>query len=184
MKWFKNYKYKGLTLIFISILLTIFLSKYNFLNEVLFNLRHIPFLGSFVAGILYVSASTAALGILILSDLAKTLSPIEIAVIAGLGGAVADFTLFRFFKGDLISEITPIYNKLGGKHLTQLMYHKYLRWSLPIVGAIIIASPFPDELGISLIGLSGIKNYQFILLSLVLDIVGVFLLVSAFSLIK
>lgn len=184
MKWFKNYKYKGITLIFLSIILTIFLSKYNFLNEGLFNLRHTPFLGSFIAGILYVSASTAALGILMLSDLAKTLSPIEIAIVAGLGGAVADFTLFRFFRGDLISEITPIYNKLGGKHLTRLMYHKYFRWSLPIVGAIIIASPFPDELGISLMGLSRIKNYQFILLSLILDITGVFLLVLAFSLIK
>lgn len=119
-----------------------------------------------------------------LLDLAKTLSPIEIAIIAGLGGAVADFVLFRFFKDDLLSEITPIYNRLGGKHLTQLMYHKYFRWSLPIVGAIIIASPFPDELGISLMGLSKIKNYQFILLSLTLDIGGVFLLVTAFSLIN
>ena len=184
MKWFIDYKYKGITLIFISIFLTIFLSKYNFLNELLFNLRHTPLLGSFIAGILYVSASTAALGILMLSDLSKTLHPIEIAIVAGLGGVVADFVLFRFFKGDLIGEITPIYNKLGGKHLTRLMYHKYFRWSLPIVGAIIIASPFPDELGISLMGLSRIKNYQFVLLSLVLDITGVFLLVSAFSLLK
>jgi len=184
VKWFIDYKYKGITLIFISIFLTIFLSKYNFLNELLFNLRHTPLLGSFIAGILYVSASTAALGILMLSDLSKTLHPIEIAIVAGLGGVVADFVLFRFFKGDLIGEITPIYNKLGGKHLTRLMYHKYFRWSLPIVGAIIIASPFPDELGISLMGLSRIKNYQFVLLSLVLDITGVFLLVSAFSLLK
>jgi len=184
VKWFIDYKYKGLTLIFISIFLTIFLSKYNFLNELLFNLRHTPMLGSFIAGILYVSASTAALGILMLSDLSKTLSPIEIAIVAGLGGVVADFVLFRFFKGDLIGEITPIYNKLGGKHVTRLMYHKYFRWSLPIVGAIIIASPFPDELGISLMGLTRIKNYQFVLLSLVLDITGVFLLVSAFSLLK
>jgi len=184
VKWLIDYKYKGLTLIFLSIVLTIFLSKYNFLNELLFNLRHTPFLGSFIAGILYVSASTAAFGIFMLSDLAKTLSPIEIAIIAGLGGVVADFALFRFFKGDLISEITPIYNRLGGKHLTRLMYHKYFRWSLPIVGAIIIASPFPDEIGISLMGLSKIKSYQFVLLSLVLDIGGVFLLVTAFSLIK
>lgn len=182
MKWFRNYKYKGLTLIFISILLTIFLSKYNFLNQFLFDIRHTPFLGSFIAGILYVSASTAALGILMLSDLSKTLHPIEIAIIAGLGGALADFVLFRFFKGYLISEITPIYNKLGGKHLTKLMYHKYLRWSLPIIGAIIIASPFPDEIGISLMGLTRIKNYQFIILSFALNITGVFLLVYAFSL--
>ncbi len=184
MKWFRNYKYKGLTLILISILLTIFLSKYNFLNDFLFDLRNTPFLGSFLAGILYVSASTAALGILMLSDLTKTMSTVEIAIIAGLGGVVADFVLFRFFKADLIKEITPIYNKLGGRHLTRVMYHKYLRWSLPIIGAIIIASPFPDELGISLIGITKIKTYQFVLMSLFLDITGVFLLVSAFSLIK
>ena len=184
MTWFKNYKYKGLTLIAISIFLTISLSKYNFLNEFLFNIRNTPFLGSFIAGILYVSASTVALGILMLSDLAKTLPPIEIAVIAGLGGVVADFTLFRFFKGDLIGEITPIYNKLGGGHLTKLMNHRLLRWSLPIIGAIVIASPFPDEIGISLMGISKIKNYQFIILSLILDVTGVFLLVSAINLFK
>lgn len=112
MKRLRDYKHKGLTLIAISVTLTIFLSKYNFLNQILFDLRHIPFFGSFLAGILYVSASTTALGILILLDLSKTLHPIEIAVIAGIGGAVADFVLFRFFKSDLISEITPLYNKL------------------------------------------------------------------------
>lgn len=184
MKWFKNYKYKGLTLIFISILLTIFLSENDSLNRTILSVSTTPIIGSFIAGILYVSASTAPFGVFLLLGLSKTLPTIEIAIIAGLGGAVADFVLFRFFKGDLISELTPIYNKLGGRHITRLMYHKYFRWSLPILGAIIIASPFPDELGISLMGLSKIKNYQFILLSLVLDITGVFLLVSAFSLIK
>ena len=184
MEWFKNYKYKGLTLILISILLAIFSSENKSLNQTILNVSQIPVLGAFVAGILYVSASTAAFGVFILLGLSKTLSAIEIAVIAGLGGVVADFILFRFFKGDLIKEITPIYNKLGGHHLTKLMNHRLLRWSLPIVGAIIIASPFPDEIGISLMGISKIKTYQFVLLSLVLDIGGVFLLVSAFSLIK
>lgn len=184
MNWLKNYKYKGLTLIFISILLTIFLSGNDFLNQTIINTSSIPILGSFIAGILYVSSSTAAFGVFILLGLSKNLSAIEIAIFAGLGGAVADFVIFRFFRGDILGEITPIYNKLGGRHLTRLMQHKLLRWSLPIIGAIIIASPFPDELGISLMGLSKIKNYQFILLSLFLDVTGVFLLVSAFSLIK
>lgn len=184
MKWLRSYKYKGLTLMFGSIILTIFLSKYDFLNEFLFRTRHIPFAGSFIAGILYVSTSTAALGILILTDLSKELSSIEIALLAGLGSAVADFAIFRFFKSDLLSEITPIYNKLGGRHITKLMHHKSFRWSLPIIGAIIIASPFPDEIGIGLMGLTKIKNYQFILLCFALDVAGVFFLVSAISLIK
>lgn len=184
MKWFKNYKYKSLTLLFLSILLTIFLSQYDFLNKALFSSGHIPILGSFIAGALYISASTAALGILILSDLSKTLSPIQIAIAAGIGGAVADFALFRFLRGNIFLEINPIYNKLGGRHLTRLMCRKYLKWSLPVIGAIIIASPLPDEIGIGLMGLSHIRNYQFVLLCLVLDTAGVFLLVTTFSLIK
>ena len=184
MKWFINYKYKGLTLVFISIILTIFLSGNHSLNQTIFNISRIPILGSFVAGILYVSASTAPFGVFLLLGLSKSLPAIEIAIVAGLGGAVADFVLFRFFKAVILAEITLIYNKLGGRHLTRLMNHRLLRWSLPIVGAIIIASPFPDELGISLMGLTKIKTYQFIILTLILDITGVFLLVTAFSLIK
>lgn len=184
MKWFRNYKYKGLTLLAINIILTIFLSKFDFLNKFFFNTIYIPFAGSFIAGMLYVSTSTAVLGILILTNLAKTLPPLEIAVLAGVGGAVADFGIFRFFRDSLLGELTPIYNKLGGRHLTRLMYHRSFRWSLPIIGAIIIASPLPDEIGISLMGISKIKGYQFFLLSLVLDIGGLFVFVSALSLIK
>jgi len=184
VKFLRNYRYKNLTFTFISIGLAIFLSRYNLLNDSLFNLHHIPFIGSFIAGMLYVSAFTAALGIVMLSDSSTTLSPIEIALLAGLGGATADFAIFRFFRSNLIGEITLIYNRLGGRHLTRLMYHKCFRWSLPIIGAIIIASPFPDEIGISLMGLTRIKNYQFVLMCLALDTIGVFLLVSAFSLIK
>lgn len=184
MQSFKNYKYKGLTFIAISILLTIFLSKNNSLNQTIFSVSQIPILGSFIAGVLYVSASTAPFGVFLLLALSKNLSAIEISIIAGLGGVAADFFLFRFFRSNILSEITSIYNKLGGSRLTKLMRHRFLRWSLPVIGAIIIASPFPDEIGIALMGISKIKTYQFVLLSLFLDISGVFLLVSAFSLIK
>lgn len=184
MRWLKNYKYKGLTLLFISILFTIFLSKYTSFNQLFLKAKYIPFVGSFVAGLLYISSSTAALGILMFSDLAKIISPIEIALLGGLGAVVADFLLFRFLKDSLLSEITPIYNKLGGRYLTKLMYHKFFRWSLPIVGAIIIASPFPDEIGISLMGISKIKSYQFVLLSFALNASGIFLLILGVSLIK
>jgi len=184
VEFIKNYKYKNLTFVFLSILLTIFLSKYDFFNKFLFETRYIPLAGSFIAGILYVSTSTASLGILILADLSGKLSSVEIAILAGLGGALADFAIFRFFKNNLISEITPIYNKLGGQRLTKFLRHKFLKWSLPIIGAIIIASPLPDEIGISLMGLTNIKNYQFVLMCIALDIIGIFLLVSVFSLIN
>jgi hypothetical protein len=184
MDWFKNYKYKNLTFLFLSIFFTIILSKVDLFGKILFNLGHFEIIGPFVAGFLYISTSTAALGILIFSDLSKTLSPIQIGIVGGIGASIADFALFSFVRGGLISEITTIYYKFGGKHITKIMYHKYFRWSLPIIGAIIIASPLPDEIGVGLMGFTKIKNYQFVLMCLALDITGVFLLSLTFSLIK
>ncbi len=184
MKLFKNYKYKNLTFFLLSILLAIILSRFDLLSKIFFNLGHLIIIGPLIAGILFVSTSTAALGILILFDLTKTLSPFEIALIAGIGAAVGDFAFFRFFKGNLLSEITPIYNFLGGKHVTKILQQKYLRWILPVLGAIIIASPLPDEIGASLMGLTKITTYQFILLSLILDITGIFLFLRIYLLFK
>ena len=50
---------------------------------------------------------------------------------------------------------------------------------LPVIGAIIIASPLPDELGVSLMGMSQMKASRFILLSYILNSIGIFLVVSA-----
>jgi len=59
-----------------------------------------------------------------------------------------------------------------------------LGWTLPVIGAIIIASPFPDEIGVSLVGISKIKTYQFLLVSFILNAIGIFLVVSASAVIK
>jgi hypothetical protein len=47
-----------------------------------------------------------------------------------------------------------------------------------VFGAVIIASPLPDEAGVSLLSLSKLKNWQFILLSFVLNATGIFIIVT------
>lgn len=184
MKFLKNYKYKNLTLVFLNILIAISLSRFDFLSDLFLKLGHLALVGPFIAGILFVSTFTAAIGIVILLDLAKTLSSFQIALVAGAGAVVGDFLFFYFFKNNLLSEIRLIYNKLSGQHLTRTLHHKYLTWTLPIIGAFIIASPFPDEIGIGLMGLTRMKNYQFLLLSFALNSTGIFILVSAYSFLK
>jgi uncharacterized membrane protein YdjX (TVP38/TMEM64 family) len=49
---------------------------------------------------------------------------------------------------------------------------------LPIIGALIIISPFPDEIGIGLMGLSKIKKWQFMLISFALNSLGIFIIVA------
>jgi uncharacterized membrane protein YdjX (TVP38/TMEM64 family) len=117
--------------------------------------------------------------------LAETLSPVEIGLIAGLGAVVGDFAIFRFVKDDLAREIKQIYSLFDRNHHAMKVLHtRYFSWTLPVVGAIIIASPLPDEIGVSLMGISKLKAYQFLLISFILNSIGIFLVVSASFVIK
>ena len=48
-----------------------------------------------------------------------------------------------------------------------------------MLGAFVIVSPLPDELGVSLLGMSEIKTGKFLLISSISHTIGMFLLVSA-----
>ena len=181
MKYWRSWKYKNLTFLFFSIAVGFTLYGNKTFSEFLLGLGTFGYLGAFIGGILFVSSFSVGTGAAILLVLAKTLSPLEVSIIAGIGGTFGDFTIFRFIRNGLIQEVTPIYKKLGGDHLTRILNKRSFRWALPVIGAIIIASPFPDELGVTLMGISKIKTYQFIILSFILDCIGVFFFVSIFS---
>ena len=148
-------------------------------HEFLLKLGDFGYMGAFFAGMLFVSTFTVATAAVVIFILAETLSPLEIGLIAGLGAVVGDFTIFRFVRNSLVEEIELLYIRIGGNHLNKMLHTKYFTWTLPVIGALMIASPFPDELGISLMGISRMKTYQFLLLSFILNAIGIFLVVSA-----
>jgi len=184
MGYWKSYRYKNLTFFFLSLLIALFISKFELFHTFLLGLGELGYFGAFIAGMLFVSTFTVATGAIILLVLAERLSPLEIGIVAGLGAVVGDITIFRLIKDHILEEVTPIYNHFGGKHVTSLFHTKYFSWTLPVIGAIIIATPFPDEIGVSLMGISKMKTYQFLVISFILNALGIFLVVSASSIIK
>jgi len=178
VKNWNSWHYKKLTLIFISVLFAYILSQSEPLHVFLLNLGNLGYLGAFFAGMLFVSTFTVSTGLLLLFILAEKLSPLEIGLIAGFGAVIGDFTIFRFIKDDLLEEITPLYKQFGGNHVASLFNSKYFHWTLPVLGAIIIASPFPDEIGVTLMGISKMKSYKFFILSFILNSIGIFFVVS------
>lgn len=185
MNSFRAFHYKNLTFLLLSIILALFLSKAEWFNTFLLNLGTFGYLGAFTAGMLFVSTFTVATGALILFTLAKTLSPVELGIIGGLGAVCGDFIIFRFIKNNLTAELNNLYNHIDGNgYIAHFFHSKYVGWTLPVIGALIIASPFPDELGVTLMGISKMKTYQFLLLAFTLDTIGIFLVVSASLVIK
>ena len=181
----KRWKYKNLTLVFFSLIFAIFLSRLEIFHMFLLNLQSYGYIGAFIAGGLFVSTLTVATGAVILLVLAEKLSPMELGIIAGAGAVVGDLITFNLVKSRLNEEMELIYDKVDSKHhIIKLLHTRYFRWTLPVIGALIIASPFPDEIGVTLLGISKLKTYQFILISYILNSIGIFLVLSASSVIK
>lgn len=179
MEFWKSWHYKNLTILFFSILIAIFVSRNQNFHSFLVNLGNLGYLGAFITGIFFVSTFTVSAAAVVLFLLAENLTAWEIGIFAGFGAVVGDLTMFRFVKDNLMEEMKSIYNMIGGNHFKKILHTKYFGWTLPVIGAIIIASPFPDELGISLMGISEMKTYKFLLLSFILNAVGIFIVVSA-----
>jgi len=180
----KIHKYTNLALVGVSIIVAFALSRIEGFHIFLLQLGGFGLIGAFIAGMLFVSTFTFATGGLILLVLAEKLSPVEIGLLAGAGAVVGDLFIFRIVKDDILTELTDLYHVFGGKHLTHLLHTYYFNWMLPVIGALIIASPLPDELGVSLMGLSKMKTYQFITISFLLNSFGIFLIISASAWIK
>lgn len=185
MSYWKKWKFKNLTFLAFSLIFAFFLSRYEPFHAFLLRLDGFGYIGAFLAGALFVSTFTVATGAVILLVLAQSLSPVEIGIVAGLGAVAGDFAIFRFIKDNLEKELVLIYNHIDGDHhFKKVLHSKYFSWTLPVIGAIIIASPFPDELGVSLMGISKMKTYQFLLISFILNAIGIFLVVTASTVIK
>lgn len=178
-KWHR-YHYKNLTLVAVSLIIAILLLTNPLFRQVLIQLGNFGYIGAFIGGLLFCSTFTASIGTVILMILAENLHPLEIGIIAGAGAVCCDLMIFHFIRNKgLISEINHFFKYFGGDKISHIIHTKYFSWMLPVIGAIIIASPLPDELGVSLIGISKMKTYQFIILSFILNSVGIFLIVTA-----
>ena len=185
MTHWQKWRYKNLTFLIISLIFAIFVARHEPFHETLLHLGNLGYIGAFVAGALFVSTFTLATGAIILLILAESLSPIEIGLIAGLGAVFGDFVIFRFVKDNLQQEIEIIYDRFDSNHHIKKLFHsKYFSWSMPVIGALVIASPFPDEIGVSLMGISKMKTYKFLLVSYALNAIGIFLTISASTFIK
>ena len=163
-----------------GIVFALILTQIPEFNQFIKTLGSFGYFSAFFAGLLFVSTFTVATGGLILLTLtSSSLSPFLLIAFGACGAVLGDLLLFIFVKKNVSQNIAPIYEKFATQHhLKKILHTKYFAWTLPVIGALIIASPFPDELGISLLGLSEMKLGQFIAISLISHTIGVSLVVT------
>lgn len=135
------------------------------------------YLGSVITGIFFVSTFTVVPASAVLFHLAEEYNPFLIAITAGFGSMLGDLILFRFVQDKLFAELAPLVKRIQDRPVLVLFKSSYFAWLTPVLGAIIIASPLPDEVGIGMMGLSKISRWKFILLTFTLNTLGILAIV-------
>lgn len=171
-------RYPHLTYVAISIIVVFGLIQVPILQSFFTMYTRMKYAGALLAGGLFVSSFTVSIGSALLLEMMHTLTPLEIAIIAGYGSILADYLIFRTVRNSLGEEIADLFFHSGGVRVAQFLRRNHLRWLHLLVGAIIIASPLPDEMGVALLGTSHMRPYQFLFLSFLLNVAGIYLFLS------
>lgn len=170
---YKHWRFKNTFFLVVGLIVFFYFADTPVIKNTITGIGDLGYVGAFIVGIFFVSTFTVAPATVVLFHLAKELTPLEVALFAGLGSVLGDYLIFRFMKDRVFEEITPVFKRLGGLRLAHLLATPYFAWLAPVFGAIIIASPLPDEVGITLLGISKLKNWQFLTLSLILNSIGI-----------
>lgn len=160
-------------IVVLSIFVAIILAKTGSIESLITSTQEMRFIGSFIAGILFVSVFTAAPATVALGEIAQSNSVITVAILGGLGALVGDLIIFRFVKDKLSEDLLNLIKTPKSKRLILISKMKGAKWAALLIGALIIASPLPDEIGVAMLGLSKMKNSFFIPLSFVLNSAGI-----------
>lgn len=176
----QRWEYKHTTILALSLIGFIVLLDTLIFTAVIDLIVKTGYFGALIGGILFVSVFTAVPAVFILLNLASAgLNIVLVAVIAALGAMLGDYLLLRFMEDKLAYELKPIALRLKIPQLVNFLnQHRPTNWLLRLIGAIIIASPLPDEIGVGLLGLSKTKRLLFLGTCFTLNMGGILAVLS------
>lgn len=169
-------------LFIISLSIAWWLIKSGFIDNFIDGIVGLKFVAEFVAGAFYTSFLTSPISVAMLLVLAKDQDPITLALLAGLGSASVDLLIVKFFRKNLNRDFNTISKQFKLDLVSKILKLLKLDFLIPLTGALIVASPLPDELGLFLLGASKLKDYQILILTYVLNTAGILLIVTPINL--
>lgn len=134
--------------------------------------------GAFVAGFFFTSLLTIApAGVMLYEILHHAAAPvIPVAIVGGFGAMLGDLVLMKLIKTNLTDELVAFVKSHTSRHLKRMWRFRWFSWAMMIAGAVVIASPFPDELGIAMMGVGEVKPRVFLPVSFVMNAAAILII--------
>ncbi len=124
-----------------------------------------------LAGILYSPSLTSLFSTALFFASNRELNTVAVAVLGGCGAALYDVVVFGLVRREIRPKISP---RLRAWWMQEKRFAP-LYW---FAGLVILASPLPDELASLFLGMVSIPARSFLLLSFLMNAIGIFTIVS------
>jgi len=189
MSLLQKIKYPRILLFIVVLILTYFLftgKEFLLIKELLLSLSYFS---AFIAGIMFVYGFTSPIATGILIVLASSLNIWLAGFIAGFGAVLGDLIIFRFIRNSFKDELNllkqeKIIVKVKNLIPEKFRKSKFKEYLVLVFAGFLIASPLPDEFGVSLLAMSEtVSELKFAILSYILNTLGIFVILGIGALI-
>ncbi len=173
-------KYPKLFLLLLIIIFSYWFFSKQEVSNFIKSLGSLGYFSVFISGMLFSFGFTAPIATGFFLVIGKQ-NIILSALIGGIGAMISDLLIFRFIKTSFKEE----FQKLGKekfnlkiKKVSEKIISKQIKIYLTYIFAgIILASPLPDEIGVTLLsGITEIKEKILLILGFLLNTLGIFII--------
>ncbi|OHA42662.1 MAG: hypothetical protein A3G59_00530 [Candidatus Taylorbacteria bacterium RIFCSPLOWO2_12_FULL_47_20] len=164
---------QDLMLVIVSVCIAVLLTITGVAEKFVLSLNNFSWSGMILAGIFFTSIFTVAPSIVLIGGFAQASYLPVLAILGGVGAVVGDYIIFRFVKDRVSEDFKYLFSISRRQRIRAILNTRVFRFLVPFLGAIIIASPLPDEIGVTLLGMSKVKYGLFFPLTFVLNGAGI-----------
>lgn len=162
-----------------GLVLSVWIWQSNIIPELMAQAHSLDTVAALLAGMLFTSILTTAPAIVSLVELSETVPALQLALVGGIGAALGDLMIFHFVRSPVTTYILRAAFHPNVRRMRELFSRGSLHWIAPMLGAIVIASPLPDEIGLFLMGISEFRPLQIAPFLFAANATGIYLIALA-----
>lgn len=167
---------RDLLIVALSVVAAIILVKIGVVQTFLTATHGSTLISSFISGLFFTSMFTIAPAAVAFVQIAEAGYLPLIALSGAIGATLTDLVIFSFIKDSFADDLKTVLRQKTVQKIAAFFHLGFLRWIAPVIGALIIASPLPDELGLAFMGITKVRRDVLILIAFPMNFIGILLL--------
>jgi len=175
-------KYPKLFLLIFFIGLSYYLFSTTIISKWIDSFNNLGHFGVFISGAMTAFGFTAPIGIGLLTKIIPK-NIFLATIIAGFGAMIVDLFIFHTIKFSFADELKELEKTKAIREIEKIVkknkHVKIVHYLVYILAGLMIVTPIPDEVGVSMLaGLTTINPFKFALISFCLHNIAIFFLLS------